>query len=65
MGIRINNSFQPPKPSPIRYTQDTIVDKEVTKLEKIKTMLAGPNTNMGKNLCLVFLLDIYFAIDKI
>ncbi|XP_045166376.2 TBC1 domain family member 22A-like isoform X1 [Mercenaria mercenaria] len=46
MGIRINNSWQPPKPSPIRYTQETVVDKEVTKLEKIKTMLAGPNTNM-------------------
>lgn len=48
MGIRVNNSWQPPKPCPIRYTQDTVVDKEATKLEKIKTLLAGPNTNFNE-----------------
>ena len=47
MGVRLNNSWQPPKPTAIRYTQDTPVDKEATKLEKLKTVLAGPNTNLG------------------
>ncbi|KAL4227114.1 hypothetical protein ACF0H5_015087 [Mactra antiquata] len=48
MGVRVNNSWQPPKPSPIRYTQDTVIDKEATKLEKIKTLLAGPNTSISE-----------------
>lgn len=45
VGIRLNNSWQPPKPTAIRYTQNTPVDREATKLEKLKTVLAGPNTN--------------------
>jgi len=49
VGVRLNNTWQPPKPSAIRYTKDIVVDKEVTKKEKIKTLLAGPNTHMGKN----------------
>lgn len=49
VGVRLNNTWQPPKSSPIRYTQDIVVDKEVTKKEKIRTLLAGPNTNIGKS----------------
>ena len=48
VGVRLNNSWQPPKPTAIRYTQETPVDREATKLEKLKTVLAGPNTNLGK-----------------
>ncbi|XP_052252808.1 TBC1 domain family member 22A-like isoform X1 [Dreissena polymorpha] len=46
VGVRLNNTWQPPKPSAIRYIQDTAVDKEATKLEKIRALLAGPNTSM-------------------
>ncbi|WAR26889.1 TB22B-like protein [Mya arenaria] len=46
VGVRLNNTWQPPKPSPIRYTQNSAVDKEANKLEKIKAILAGPNTNI-------------------
>jgi len=49
VGVRLNNTWQPPKPSAIRYTQPTSPDKEATKLEKIKTLLAGPNTNIGSH----------------
>ena len=48
VGVRLNNSWQPPKPSPIRYTQNSSVDKEANKLEKIKILLSGPNSNIGK-----------------
>lgn len=46
VGVRLNNTWQPPKPTAIRYVQDAPVDKEATKLEKIKTLLAGPNTSL-------------------
>ena len=66
MGVRLNNSWQPPKPTAIRYTQDTPKDKEATKLEKLKTVLAGPNTNLGNFLIKIDLIDArYRKVPKI
>ena len=64
--MRLNNSWQPPKPTAIRYTQETPVDREATKLEKLKTVLAGPNTNLGKSYILHRLfLDHFLFLDNI
>jgi len=47
VGIRLNSSWQPPKTTPIRLSQPSLPDREVAKLEKFRSVLAGPNTDLG------------------
>ena len=50
VGIRLNSSgWQPPKTTPLRLpAKNVIPDREAAKLDKFKTVLAGPNTDLGK-----------------
>lgn len=47
VGVRLNSGWRPPKSTPIRYTKDVVPDREATKLEKFRSVLAGPNTDLG------------------
>ncbi|XP_048252965.1 TBC1 domain family member 22B-like isoform X1 [Haliotis rufescens] len=46
VGVRLNNSWQPPKQTPIRYNRPTTSDAEAAKLEKFKSLLAEPNIDL-------------------
>lgn len=49
---------QPPKPpSPIRAVKLEFQDQEIHKLEKFGKLLAGPNTDLGKNIFFYILLQ--------
>lgn len=47
VGVRLNSGWRPPKSTAIRYTKDVVPDREATKLEKFRSVLAGPNTDLG------------------
>uniref|UniRef100_K1PWF9 TBC1 domain family member 22B n=1 Tax=Magallana gigas TaxID=29159 RepID=K1PWF9_MAGGI len=48
VGVRLNSGWRPPKSTPIRYTKDVVPDREATKLEKFRSVLAGPNTDLDE-----------------
>ncbi|KAL3851771.1 hypothetical protein ACJMK2_015480 [Sinanodonta woodiana] len=48
LGVRLNNTWQPPKQMPIRYTQPSQEERDASKLEKFKAVLAGPNTDLDE-----------------
>ena len=51
---------QPPKPpSPIRAVKLEFQDQEIHKLEKFGKLLAGPNTDLGKNIICYILLHYF------
>ncbi|KAJ8301525.1 hypothetical protein KUTeg_020512 [Tegillarca granosa] len=48
VGIRLNSGWKPPKTTPIRLTKEPVPDREAAKLEKFKSVLAGPNTDLDE-----------------
>ncbi|XP_048741944.2 TBC1 domain family member 22B-like isoform X2 [Ostrea edulis] len=46
VGVRLNSGWKPPKSTPIRFTKEVVPDREATKLEKFRSVLAGPNTDL-------------------
>lgn len=48
VGVRLNSGWRPPKSTAIRYTKDVVPDREATKLEKFRSVLAGPNTDLDE-----------------
>ena len=54
---------QPPKPpSPIRAVKLEFQDQEIHKLEKFGKLLAGPNTDLGKNIIFYILLQYCYHL---
>ena len=53
---------QPPKPpSPIRAVKLEFQDQEIHKLEKFGKLLAGPNTDLGKNIIFLHTVTILWS----
>ena len=51
---------QPPKPpSPIRAVKLEFQDQEIHKLEKFGKLLAGPNTDLGKNIIFLHTVTLF------
>ncbi|KAK3101795.1 hypothetical protein FSP39_006422 [Pinctada imbricata] len=48
VGIRLNSGWQPPKTTPIRFQKEQVPDREAAKLEKFRSVLAGPNTDLDE-----------------
>ncbi|XP_061187749.1 TBC1 domain family member 22B-like isoform X2 [Saccostrea echinata] len=48
VGVRLNRGWKPPKSTPIRFTKEAVPDREATKLEKFRSVLAGPNTDLDE-----------------
>lgn len=54
---------QPPKPpSPIRAVKLEFQDQEIHKLEKFGKLLAGPNTDLGKNTIFLHTVTIILSV---
>ena len=54
---------QPPKPpSPIRAVKLEFQDQEIHKLEKFGKLLAGPNTDLGKNIIFLHTVAIILSV---
>ena len=54
---------QPPKPpSPIRAVKLEFQDQEIHKLEKFGKLLAGPNTDLGKNIIFLRTVTIILSV---
>ena len=53
---------QPPKPpSPIRAVKLEFQDQEIHKLEKFGKLLAGPNTDLGKNIIFLHTVTLFWS----
>ncbi|KAK6185173.1 hypothetical protein SNE40_007464 [Patella caerulea] len=48
LGVRLNNSYKPPKTTHIRFAQNTDVEREAAKIDKFKKLLNEPNLNLDQ-----------------